>query len=76
MRIDVSMLKAIYGVSLISLLIIQVIVINALFIAIFMGIVEPSDKLLHMYLKYTSAALFGLVYLVTRSIFNATDSKK
>ncbi|WEJ90207.1 MAG: hypothetical protein P0Y63_04090 [Klebsiella huaxiensis] len=61
--------KDAYAISLLILLVFQVIIMNAVFIFVGLGILSLTDAALQVFAGCTMSQICGLVYCVVKSFF-------
>ncbi|MGP7732849.1 hypothetical protein ACTZQ0_00955 [Oceanimonas smirnovii] len=63
-------LKKTYGLSLLGILAVQLIVMNAVFVLVGLDKLDYKDWALHLYVTGTLAEIFALVLIVTKYLFS------
>jgi hypothetical protein len=66
---DELTLKRHYGYGLIVILIVQLLIMNVVFVAAGMKLLSFSEYVLHLYMGGTLLEIFGLVLIVTKYLF-------
>lgn len=74
-KVKKTRIKDLYAITLLILIIVQVVVVNAVFICVGLGFLELSDEVLKIFAGCSMPHICGLVYCVVNSVFRAKKWK-
>ncbi len=70
-KVKNTRIKDLYAITLLILITVQVVVVNAVFICVGLGFLELSDEVLKIFAGCSMPHICGLVYCVVNSVFRA-----
>lgn len=62
-----------YAITLLILLIVQIVAVNAVFVCVGLGLLSLSDEVLKIFAGCTMSQVCGLAYCVVKSVFRAKN---
>lgn len=72
-KVKNTRIKDLYAITLLILITVQVVVVNAVFICVGLGFLELSDEVLKIFAGCSMSQVCGLVYCVVKSVFRAKN---
>ena len=72
-KVKNTRIKDLYAITLLILIIVQVVVVNAVFICVGLGFLDLSDEVLKIFAGCSMPHICGLVYCVVNSVFRAKN---
>ncbi|WP_155007339.1 hypothetical protein [Klebsiella variicola] len=64
-------IKDLYAITLLIVMIVQVVVVNEVFVCVGLGLLGLSDEALNIFARCSTPHICGLVYCVIQSVFRA-----